>query len=247
MEDSQPVVIAKFGAHYHVAQGSDVLLRVPAEVFERFDTNCVFPPLWGAPQGIHPVRRLYWNPESREFLMFGLDEQTVRFGETFGPSGYRSFVQGFWTPSPPLTFLRPYWNPTDPYEPFDAAARRCSFHAQRSFLDLLARLRPPEGYGAILNTVAPYLDELGLNPEGQPGDPDEILELSLTPPAPLADSLTAAVLETLGIEQAGECFPVLRGEALVGVHALGLRELHVAERIITDAGLDCREGPALPH
>lgn len=246
MTEPLPVLIARVGSHYQLTQAGEVLLRVPLRVFERFDASCVFPPLW-VNADVHPVRRLYWNPDTLEFLMFGLDEQTVRFGETFGPSGYRSYLQGFWSPTPPAVFLRPYWRPEDPYDPFDDPARLVSLQVQRRFLAILDRLRPPEGWTAVLNAVSPYLDALGLNAEGRSGDPGDILELSLMPPAPLHDGRAAALFETLATAQAGHCSPVLRNGSLCSVHALGLSELHAAEAAVAAAGFYCREGPAFRH
>lgn len=244
--ETQPVVIDRSGGHYQVVRGGEVLLRVPARLFERFEANSVFPPLWECPE-VHPVRRFYWNPDTLEFLMFGLDEEGVRSGDTFGPSGYRSFLQGFWAPTPPLLFLRPFWRPETPYDPFDAGARRLSYEVQLRFLRLVEQLRPPAGWGAVLNAVSPYLDALGLGAEGRPGDPDDILELSLMPPAPTKDPAVSALLERLAVEQAGDCCPVLRDGALAGVHALGRRELNAAEAAVAAAGLDCREGPPFRH
>lgn len=248
MSDFVPLLIERTEGFYRVSQGADPLLRVPQAVFERFDANCVFPPLWSAEGGIHPVRRLYWNPETHEFLMFGLDENTVvRSGDVFGPCGYRSFLQGFWLPTPPVVLLRPFWKPDTPYDPFDGDARHRSFRVQQRFLSLLDRLLPPDGYSAILNATEPYLEVLGLDPTQAPGNPDEIFDVSLTPAVSLTDPEAAAALEHLAVHQAGDCFPILRQGTLVGVHALGLRERLAVEGELLRRGLACREGPGHAH
>lgn len=247
MSDFATVVIRAEGAYYVLTQSDDVLLRVPASVFERYDTDSVFPPGWKSSEDVHPVRRLYWNPRSLEFLMFGLDEQPMRFGDAFGPSGFRSFVQGFWLPAPPLLLVRPFWSPESPDQPFDTVARRQSYELQRAFLGVLGRLRPPDGWGAVLNAVDPYLDALGVNADGRAGDPDDLLELFLTPPAPLELPSVARALEVLVTQQAGGCVPVLRRGALQGVQAFGLRELQAAEAVLIERGIEYRQGPAFAH
>lgn len=241
------VVIEQKRGRYEVAQGDEVLLAVPAAVFEAYDVESVFPPAWGVREPSHPVRRLFWNPETAEFFMASLEAHPARTAEAWGSTPYRSYLQGFWIPAPPVLLLRPYWNPSDPYDPFDAAARRRGFAVQARFLEILQGLRPPQGWTAILNATDPYLDALGVSAPGAAYDPEEIRELSLTPPAPLSLEAAAGVLDLLATEHAGTLYPVLRENALASVHALTLFALHTAQALLDRAGLPHQEGPFRPH
>jgi hypothetical protein len=242
-----PVVIDRAGGHYQLMQGRDVLLRIPGGLFAQYKADSVFPPLWRPREESHPVRRLFWNPDSREFLMAGLDAHPARLGEEFGSTPFRSFLQGFWIPTPPVLLLRPYWNPADPYDDFDRRARQTSFDAQWSFWNLLGRLMPPHGWNAILNATDPYLEALGVTLEGPPAEPEAIRELSLTPPGPVGDASIRKALEALAVENAGNCFPMIREGALCGVHTLCLPALHSAEALLRSLDITCQEGPFRPH
>ncbi len=243
----ETVVIEPRGGHYVVAQGSEVLLAIPVPVFQRYEAGAVFPPSWEAREESHPVRRLFWNPETAEFLMAGLDAHPARMVEGAGSTPYRSFLQGFWVPAPPVLLLRPYWNPPDPYDPFDAEARLQSFHAQRRFLRILAGLLPPAGWSAILNATDPYLDALGLDAKAAAPDPEDVREMSLTPPGSLESSQVAEALEILATEHVGHLFPVLRDGVLTGVHALYLPALHTAQALLDQLGIHHQVGPYRPH
>jgi hypothetical protein len=243
----ETVVIEPRGGHYVVAQGNEVLLAVPAAVFERYEAGAVFPPSWDGREESHPVRRLFWNPETAEFLMAGLGAHPVRTVEGAGSTPYRSFLQGFWVPSPPVLLMRPYWNPPDPYDPFDAEARRRSFHAQRRLLGILTGLLPPAGWSAILNATDPFLEAVGLDPAAAEADPEGIREVSLTPPGFLESGRVAEALEILATEHVGSLFPILREGVLAGVHALCLPALHAAQALFDRLGILHQEGPYRPH
>lgn len=243
----EPVVIEPRGGHYRLAQGEELLLSMPRALFEAYEADSVFPPAWQSLDPAHPVRRLFWNPQTAEFLMAGLETHPVRTVEAFGTTPYRSYLQALWLPAPPLLLLRPHWNPPDPADPFDAPARRKSFEVQRRFLDLVGRLRPPPGWGAVLNATDPYLEALGVVPEGPGGSPEALWEVSLTPPAPLDRGDGAAALEELATACAGRLFPALRGGALAAVHALALRDQHESEALLTRHGLAHQRGPFRPH
>ncbi len=247
MPDFETVVIEARSGRYEVAQGEHLLLAVPAAVFERYEAEAVFPPAWAARQESHPVRRLFWNPQTAEFLMAGLEAHPARTVEGWGSTPYRSYLQGLWLPTPPVLLLRPFWNPSDPYEPFDAAARRRSFDAQSRLLRTLTGLRPPAGWSAILNATDPYLDALGVNAPGTPPDPEAIREVSLTPPGALTSAPIAQALEILATEHAGAVFPVLREGVLAGAHALILPALHAAQALLDRLGIPSQEGPYRPH
>ncbi|GAB4264478.1 MAG: hypothetical protein Kow0092_16150 [Deferrisomatales bacterium] len=247
MERFETIVIEREGGHYTVKQAETVLLTVPAPVFERYEATSVFPPAWRSLQPSHPVRRLYWNPDTTEFLMAGLDAHTARTAEAYGTTGYRSFLQGFWLPHPPVLLLRPFWNPESPYDDFDTAARRRSFEVQQRFTGILFRLRPPAGWSAVLNATAPYLEALGVTPQGGPADPEAVAEVSLTPPGSLATPEVAEALRALAVEHAGEVCPVLREGVLAGVHALSRPAMHAAQALLDRFGLLHQEGPYRPH
>lgn len=247
MGDFRTVVIERDGGQFRLSQGGDALLRLPAGLLDRFSADAVFPPAWTALEPCHPVRRLFWNETSGEFLMTGLEDHPVRAIERLGASPYRSYVQGLWLPSPPLLLLRPYWNPPDPYAPFDGEARRESFRAQGRLCALLHRLRPPEGWTAVFNAVDDYLEALGVTVEGPGDEPEAVRELSLTPPAPLGEPEGRNALEALAVGEVGRAFPVVRGGALAGVHALDLGDLHRAEAVLAAAGLAYQVGPYRPH
>ena len=243
----EPVTIETRGNHYELSRAGDVVVRVPVSVFDRYEPDAVFPPAWPAREPEHPVRRLYWNPDSRELLMAGLEAHPARTAELHGGTPFRSFLQGFWVPRPPVLLLRPYWNPSDPYGPFDRAARLRSLRLQSGFVELLAGLRPPQGWSAILNVTQEYLDALGMAPEGIPAEPGEIQEVSLAPPASLDEAEPRAALEAVAVAHVGDLFPVLRSGRLVGVHALGLPAVHAAESVFQAHGLHYQVGPFRPH
>jgi len=245
--DFETVVIEARSGRYEVVQGGTTLLAVPGAVFERYEPTAVFPPAWEARREGHAVRRLFWNPQTAEFLMAGLEEHPARVVEGWGSTPYRSYLQSLWVPTPPVLLLRPFWNPADPYEPFDAAAKNRSFTAQSSLLRILAGLRPPDGWSAILNATDPYLDALGVSASGAPPDPDAIREVSLTPPGSLASNAVAQALEALTTEQVGAAFPLLREGTLAGVHALCLPALHAAQALLDRLGIPHQEGPFRPH
>ncbi|MFU8856473.1 MAG: hypothetical protein ACNA8S_05635 [Deferrisomatales bacterium] len=247
MTHFETVVIEPRRGHYVLAQGTQTLLSVPASVFERYEASSVFPPSWAPKQPSHPVRQLFWNPDTLEFLMAGLEQHPARTAEGWGSAPFRSYLQGYWVPAPPVLLLRPFWNPADPEDPFDTAARRHSLEVQQRFLRLIGGLRPPAGWSAILNATAPYLEVLGVNRPGLPAEPGEILEASLTPPGNLSSAAAAQALERLATEQAGRVFPVLREGALTGVHALCLPDLLAAQAVLDQHGLLHQEGPFRPH
>jgi len=243
----EPVTIEAKGDRYELSRAGEVVVRVPSSVFERYEPDAVFPPAWPARNPEHPVRRLYWNPDTRELLMAGLEAHPARTAELHGGTPFRSFLQGFWVPRPPVLLLRPYWNPSDPYSPFDRAARVRSLRLQTEFVELLAGLRPPAGWSAVLNVTQEYLDGLGLDPHGIPAEPGEIREVSLAPPAALDRPAARKALEDIAVGHVGDLFPVLRSGALVGVHALGLPAVHAAEAVFQDQGLHYQVGPFRPH
>lgn len=243
MAEPPPVVIEREGAHYRVVRDGELLFRVPGGVFESYQADAVFPPLWTPAAGPEPLRRLLWQPRSKELLMGGPESQPAGLAEVFGNSAFRAYLHGLWIPTPPTVYLRPFWHPGDPYEPFDLRARRASYEVQRGFLSLLASLRPPAGWCAVLNAVEPVLESLMGAAEEDP-----LRELSLTPPGQLADPRVRGALETLALEQVGGCAPVLRdGTLLVGVWAPSLRDQQAAEAALAEAGLLCQEGPYRPH
>ncbi len=243
----ETVLIEARAGRYEVTQAGECLLAVPVSVFDRYETDHVFPPGWQARVPAHPVRRLFWNPQTTEFLMAGLDAHPARTVEGAGSTPYRSYLQGFWIPEPPVLLLRPYWSPADPYDPFDAAARQLSFRVQWRFREILTGLRPPAGATTILNATDPYLGALGVNLDGTPVDRDALRELSLTPPAPLGSPAVAQTLEALATEHVGAAFPVLGEDTLTGVHVLSLASLHAVEALLDRVGIPYQEGPFRPH
>ncbi len=247
MGEFQTVTIEARAGHYELSQGGEVLFRIPKAVFERYDAGAVFPPSWVPATREHPVRRLYWNPRSLELLMAGLEAHPARTTELHGTASFRSFLQGFWIPRPPVLLLRPFWNPGDPHEPFDRRARERSFQVQLRLVGTLERLRPPARWVIILNATEPYLEALGVSPDGLPPEPGAVRELSLTPPAPLDDETAQEALRTFAVEHPGTLFPVIRPGHLVGVHALSLPAEHTAEAVLRKLGLLYQEGPFRPH
>jgi len=243
----ETVVIEARAGHYEVSQAGEVLLAVPTSVFDRYEADDVFPPGWRPRADAHPVRRLFWNPQNAEFLMAGLEAHPARTVEGGGSTPYRSYLQGFWVPEPPVLLLRPFWNPADPYDAFDTPARLRSFRAQWRFFELLKGLRPPQGWTAILNATDPYLEAMGVNAAGEPADPEAVRELSLTPPASLDSPTVAQTLEILATEHVGGAFPVLRDGAFSGVHALSLPAVHAVQALLDRVGIPHQEGPFRPH
>jgi hypothetical protein len=243
----ETVIIETRAGHYELTQAGEVLLAVPEAVFDQYEADDVFPMGWRPRSPGHPVRRLFWNPENAEFLMAGLEAHPARTVEGAGATPYRSYLQGFWLPEPPVLLFRPYWNPADPYDAFDTPARLRSFRAQWRLLQTLTGLRPPSGWTAIINATDPYLEALGVNTSGTPVDPDAVRELSLTPAAPLASPAVAQALEVLATEHVGAAFPVLREGVLAGVHALILPALHAVQALLDRVGIPHQEGPFRPH
>lgn len=247
MSAFETVVIEARSGRYEVTQAGEVLLAVPAEVFDRYEADDVFPPGWRDRAAAHPVRRLFWNPQTAELIMAGLDAHPARAVESRGSTPYRSYLQGLWLPEPPVLLLRPYWNPADPYDAFDMPARLRSFRAQWRFLEILSGLRPPPGWTAIFNATAPYLEALGVDLEGGPHDPEAIREISLTPPASLDSPTVAQTLEILATEHVGSASPVLRKGVLAGVHTLTLPAMHSVQALLERLGIPHQEGPFRPH
>ena len=241
------IVIEPDGGHFRLSQEGETLLRVPAALLDRFSADAAFPPAWVSQSPTHPVRRLFWNPKTREYLMAGLEDHPARTAEALGSSPYRSYLQGFWLPEPPVLLLRPFWNPEDPYAPFDEEARRESFRVQWKFWEILGGLRPPRDWSALFNAVDPYLDALGVNPQGPDAEAEELRELSLTPPAPLSEPAARAAVERMATQEVGRVFPLVRGETLAGAQALDLDGLHRAEAVLSDAGLLFQQGLFRPH
>ncbi len=243
----ETVVIEPRGGRYEVTQGGEILLAVPAPVFDRYETDGVFPPSWHSRAPAHPVRRLFWNPQTAEFLMAGLEAHPARAVEGSGSTPYRSYLQGFWLPEPPVLLLRPYWNPADPYDAFDTPARLKSFRAQWRLLEILTGLRPPAAWSAIFNATDPYLEALGVDLAGTPPEPDAVREISLTPPASLNSSTVVQTLEILATEHVGGAFPVLREGVLAGVHTLTLPAMLSVQALLDRLGIPHQEGPFRPH
>ena len=246
MGEFETVTIEARGGHYEVHQGGRLLFRVPRDVFDRYEPDAVFPPLWKAREEEHPVRRLYWNPRSRELLMAGLEAHPARTAELYGSSPFRSFLQALWIPRPPVLLVRPFWNPATPREPFGPEARKENFRIQREFLEILARLRAPRAWTAVLNATQPYLEALGADPGPHP-EPGTVREISLTPPASLEDPAPREALRRFAVDHAGLLFPVVRPGLLVGIHALSLPACHVAEAVLQELDLLYQEGPFRPH
>ncbi len=244
---AQAVVIEREGGHYRIRRGDRTLLAVPVPLFERYEAQEVFPPRWRSLREIHPLRRLFWSPETREFLMVGLEEHPARTVEGHGSNPYRSYLEGFWVPSPPLILLRPFWNPASLDAPFDEAARQLSLRAQRTMIETLSSLRPPEDWGAVLNATAPYLEALGVSPHPASPEPEALREVYLTPPGNLDDPSVSRVFEQIAIEHVGSLFPVLRNRSLEGFHALCLPALHTAEGLLDEARISHQQSPFRPH
>lgn len=247
MTGFRTVVIERAGGHFQVTQDGRPLFLVPSGILERFSADSAFPPAWEAVEPGHPLRRLFWNPDTAELLMAGLEEHPARFAEAHGASPYRSYLQAIWLPEPPVLLLRPYWNPSDPYDPFDDDARRASFRAQWRFREILEGLRPPPAWTVVFNAVDAYLDALGVRVEGPEQGAEPVRELSLTPPLALSDPAVRSALEALATREVGRAFPVVRGDALVGAHALELGDLHRAEALLAEAGIAYQVGSYLPH
>jgi hypothetical protein len=245
---SAPILIEPRGDSYRVSRGDELLLVVPRELFDTYAQDSVFPPSWPDSTGdAHPVRRLYWNPATRQFLMAGLERHSARVVEGHGHTAYRSFLQGFWVPQPPLLLLRPFWNPPDPYAAFDRQARAESLHLQLRFHQLLAQMRPPRGWTAALNATDAYLEALGITAEDGSRDPEAIHELSLMPAQALGHPPTMHLLDALAQEHVKAVFPLLRHGSLVGLHTLGLGARHGAEALLQTSGTDYHPGPPRPH
>ncbi len=243
-----PVLIEQSGGSYRVSRGGELLLVVPRALFDTYAQDSVFPPSWpDTTGGAHPVRRLYWNPETRQFLMAGLERHPARVVEGHGLTAYRSFLQGFWLPEPPVLLLRPFWNPPDPYAAFDRQARSTSLDLQLRFHQLLAQMRPPPGWTTILNATDSYLEALGITSTDGSSDPEAIHELSLMPPQALGRPPAVRLLDALSQEHVRTVFPLLRDGALSGLHTLGLDARHGAEALLQASGTDYHPGILRPH
>jgi len=243
-----PVLIELQGDSYRVSRDHELLLRIPRTLFDVYTQDSVFPPTWPDATGTaHPVRRLYWNLETRQFLMTGLEQHPARVVESHGLTPYRSFLQGFWLPSPPVLLLRPFWNPPDPYLPFDQRARAHSLATQLRFHRLLEGMRPPRDWTAILNATDDYLDALGLTSLTGSRSPEAIQELSLIFPQRLDRPPAARLLDALSQEHLKRLFPVLCHGAVVGLHALGLDARYTAEALLQAAAIPYHPGLARPH
>ena len=247
MNRFETVEIVPGGTHYRMLQSDRLLLSIPGGVFEGYEPDTVFPPRWRARHASHPVRRLFWNPDTLEFLMTGLDAQPARFVESFGSASYRSFLQAVWIPAPPVVLSRPFWHPSDPYEPFDGPARTLSLRTQLGFRATLSGLRPPGEWVWVLNATDAYLDALGAGIEGLPPEAEAVREVALTPPLDLGDPRAAAALEELATQHVGALFPVLRGDRFAGAQALSLSHIHTAAALLEKRGIQCQEGAFWPH
>ncbi|HSH69805.1 MAG TPA: hypothetical protein VK997_07795 [Deferrisomatales bacterium] len=242
------MLIEQSGGSYRLSRDGELLLVVPQALFDTYAQDSVFPPSWpDATGGAHPVRRLYWNPENRQFLMAGLERHPARVVEGHGLTAYRSFLQGFWLPEPPVLLLRPFWNPPDPYAAFDQQARARSLGLQLQFHRLLAQMRPPHGWATILNATDAYLEALGITSADGSSDPEAIHELSLIPPLALGRPPAVRLLDALSQEHLKTVFPLLRDGALCGLHTLGLDARHGAEALLETSGSLYQPGILRPH
>jgi hypothetical protein len=243
-----PIVIESHGNAFRVTRDEELLLRIPRVLFDTYAQDTVFPPSWTDTTGVaHPVRRLYWNPRSRQFLMVGLERHPARVVESHGTTAYRSFLQGFWMPRPPVLLLRPFWNPADPAASFDVRARAESLDVQLSFYRLLAQMRPPRGWSTILNATDSYLEALGLTSIDGSSEIEAIQELSLAPSPTLGSPQAIRLLNAFSQRHLKSVFPVLRGDALSSLHTLGLDARHGAEALLLELGTGYQLGPWQPH
>lgn len=248
MPSRSPVVIESHGGSFLVTRDGELLLRIPRSLFDNYAQDTVFPPTWMDTTGVaHPVRRLYWNPVSRQFLMAGLERHPARVVEGHGTTAYRSFLQGFWLPAPPVLLLRPFWNPADPFAGFDDRARMESLQVQLSFYRMLSQMRPPAAWTTILNATDSYLDALGITSLDGDNHPEAIQELSLVPPLALDQTPATQLLERLSHRHLRSAFPVLREGFLHSLHTLGLHSRLATEALLSDFGAEYQIGPWLPH
>jgi hypothetical protein len=249
MSNFQTVVIEPIAGRYRVAQGGRTLFLIPRAVMEQFEPEAVFPPEWPSRESERlEVRRLFWEPNTLEFLMADFEAHPARLVEELGSAPYRAYLQSLWLPPSGALLTRIHWNPADPYDPFDEQARRASLRVQLQFVQRMAALRPPEHWTVVLNVVEAYLEAVGL--QGGPSSPaGELLELSLTPPLPWGNREGEGwrALEAAGVALAGDCFPVVRAARFCAVHALSLRDLQAAEALLNRQGVLTKEGSFDPH
>lgn len=223
MGQFEPVVIEREGGHYLLRQGEERLFCVPADVFDSYESDSVFPPSWSPKSGdrAHPEPKyILWHPPTSELLLSNIKPRPPLLAEVYGSHPFRSYVQAFWFPSESRLITRTYWNPSSPAEGFDASARRASFDAQRRFVRLLMRLMPPVNMNVTINAVDRYQRIAGLDGSGEPGEPSMIMRLWLAPVAKLQTPRVENALTAISTEMAGRAYPTFDAANLKWIEAL---------------------------
>lgn len=246
----EPVVIAREGGHYRLRQGADGLLSIPADIFEGFEADAVFPPSWsrnGQDRSSQEPRYMLWHPPTGEFLMSNIKPRPPLLSEVYGSHPFRSYLQVFWFPSEARLIARTYWNPGIPTDSFDQAARKISYEAQRRFQSIIMRLMPPPQTTLTLNAIDRYQRVIGLDGTGERGQPSLAARLWLAPQARLDATGVAKALESLSVEMAGRVYPTLDAKNLKWIETLTESDMREAMGILDENGVQYSETEFKSH
>lgn len=246
----EPVVIEREGGHYLLRQGEERLFCVPADVFDTFDSDAVFPPSWTPKSGdrAHPEPKyILWHPPTGELLLSNVKPRPPLLAEVYGSHPFRSYVQAFWFPSEARLIIRTYWNPSGPAEGFDAAARRTSYVAQRRFVSLMMKLMPPANMNVTINAVDRYQRISGFDSTGESGEPSMILRVWLAPLARLDAPRVENALAAISTEMAGRAYPTFDAVNLKWIEALTESDLKETRSILDTYGVQYSDAEFKSH
>lgn len=236
----EPVLIEREGGHYSLRQGDRTLLKVPNDIFESYNADAVFPPMWsqkGGDQGEQEPRYILWHPSSGEFLMGPIRPRPPLLAEVYGSHPFRAYLQVFWMPLNCRLILRTYWNPENPSESFGPTAKKDNFRVQAAFTSIFARLLPPPAMTTTLNAIDRYQRIAGLDGVGEEADPAKIARLYVAPAASLEIPNVAEALRAMAVDFTGRLFPVLGANSLRWVEALAEGDLAEARKIFDRFGV----------
>ncbi len=246
----EPVVIERSGGHYELRQGEETLFMVPADLFESYEGDAVFPPCWtmlGAGARGEKARCMLWHPQSGEFLMGAMDERPPLLAEVHGSHPFRAYLQSLWLPGDTRLILRIYWNPETPGDAFDEEARRENFRVQMKFIGIIMRLMPPQGTKATLSAVDRYLRLSGITGSGREPDRASLKRTYVTPPLPFRAPESQAALSALATEMVGRAFPTLDAERFLWLETIDEEDAGKAAELLAEKGLLAAWDTYKPH
>lgn len=246
----EPVVIERSGGHYALRQGNETLFIIPAEIFDAFEADAVFPPQWtriNQPDPKPAPRHILWHMKSGELLMGGMGERPPLLAEVYGSHPFRSYLQAFWLPEYSRMIVRVYWNPSTPSDAFDTKAREKNWKTQQKFFQTAMRLMPPKNTLVTLNATDRYMRLKGFDGTGQDKNPSQIYSAHITPPSAIGEEKTEAALNAILTVTAGRVYPTITADRFFLIETLSKTDLEDAKTTLAGIGIDTGEEPHLPH